>query len=127
MVVQGCRLVPKGRVNVIMWVCELFKIDKNILKPACMENLDLGVREHSPSAATTSHNASVQEVCDPFQAATGSPYSVLFFLMSGWLKDSVLFGARILLRPARNSMRGWVQECIFPVLLRLHANFGLRC
>ena len=44
MVVQGCRLAPKGRLNVIMWVCELFQIDKNILKPVCMENLDLVVR-----------------------------------------------------------------------------------
>ena len=45
-VVQGCRLAPKGRLNVIKGVCGLFQIDKNILKPACMKNLDLGVREH---------------------------------------------------------------------------------
>ena len=71
-----------------------------------MKKLDLGVREHSPSAATTSQIASVQEVCDPFQAATRPPHSVLF-------------GAWILLRLARNPMRGRVQECLFPVLLRL--------
>ena len=71
-----------------------------------MKNLDLEVREHSPSAATTSQIASAQEVCDPFETATGSPHSVLF-------------GAWIQVRPARNSMRGWVQECLFPVLLRL--------
>ena len=71
-----------------------------------MKNLDFGVREHPPSAATTSQIASVQKVCNPFQAATGSPHSVLF-------------GAWILLRPACNSMRGRIQECIFLVLLRL--------
>ena len=32
-VVQGCRLVPKGRLNVIIEVCELFRIDEHILKP----------------------------------------------------------------------------------------------
>ena len=58
-----------------------------------MENLDLGVREHSPSAPNTSKIASAQEVCDPFETATGSPHSVLF-------------GAWIQVRPARNSMRG---------------------
>ena len=88
MVVQGCRLAPKGRLNVIMWVCELFQIDKNILKPVCMENLDLGVREHSPSATTTSKIASAQEVCDPYETSTRPPHSVLF-------------GAWIQVRPAR--------------------------
>ena len=78
-----------------------------------MKNLDFEVREHSPSAATTSKIASVQKVCDPFQAATGSPHSVLF-------------GAWILLRLARNPICGSVQKCIFPVLLRF-TNFGLRC
>jgi hypothetical protein len=89
-----------------MGVCEVVQIDKNMFKQVCMKNLDFGVREHSLSAATTSQIASVQEVCDPFQAATGSPHSVLF-------------GAWILLRLARNPMRGRVQECLFPVLLRL--------
>ena len=89
-----------------MEVCGLVQIDKNTFKQVCMETLDFGVREHSPSAATTSQIASAQEVCDPFETATGSPHSVLF-------------GAWILLRPARNPMRGRVQECIFPVLLRL--------
>ena len=51
-----------------------------------MKKLNLGVREHSPSAATTSQITSAQEVCDPLLAATGSPHSVLF-------------GACILLRP----------------------------
>ena len=59
-VVWGCRLSPKGRLNVIMGVCELFQIDKNIKKPVCMKNLDLGVREHSPSATTTSKIASAR-------------------------------------------------------------------
>ena len=71
-----------------------------------MKNLDFEVREHSPSAATTSKIASVQKVSDPSQAATRTPHSVLF-------------GAWILLRPARNSMRGRIQECLFLVLLRL--------
>ena len=35
----GVRLVPKGRLNVIMGVCGLFQIDKSILKPVCMKNL----------------------------------------------------------------------------------------
>ena len=65
-VVWGCRLAPKGRLNVIMGVCGLFQIDKNIFKPVCMKNLDFGVREHSPSAATTSQTASAQGVCGPF-------------------------------------------------------------
>ena len=73
-----------------------------------MKNLDLEVCEHSPSAATTSQIASVQKVCDPFQAATGSPHSVLF-------------GAWILLRPACNSMRRRIQECLFLVLLHMRA------
>ena len=97
---------PKGRLSIIMEVCGLVQIDKNTFKQVCMETLDFGVREHSLSAATTSEIASAQEVCDPFETATGSPHSVLF-------------GAWILLRPARNPMRGRVQECIFPVLLRL--------
>ena len=71
-----------------------------------MKNLDLVVREHSLSAATTSRIASVQKVCEPFQAATGPPHSVLF-------------GAWILLRPACNYVRGRIQECLFLVLLRL--------
>ena len=71
-----------------------------------MKNLDLGVREHSPSAATTSQLASAQEVCGPPEAATRPPHSVLF-------------GAWILLRLARNPMWERVQECLFPVLLRL--------
>ena len=71
-----------------------------------MENLDLGVREHSPSATTTSKIASAQEVCDPFETSSRPPHSVLF-------------GAWILLRPACNSMRGRIQECLFLVLLRL--------
>ena len=96
MVVQRCRLVPKGRLNVIMWVCELFQIDKNILKQVCMENLDFGVREHSPSAATTSQIASAQEVCDPFETATGSPHSVLF-----WCLDPVAS------RPQSNARMGF--------------------
>ena len=106
MVVQGCRLVPKGRLNVFMWVCELFQIDKTILKQVCMENLDLGVREHSPSATTITKIASAQEVCYPFETSTRPPHSVLF-------------GAWIQVRPARKSMHGCVQECLFPVLLRL--------
>ena len=104
--VWGCRLAPKGRLNAIKGVCELVQIDKNLFKQVCMKNLDLGVREHSPSAATTSQIASAQEVCDPSQAATGSPHSVLF-------------GAWIQVRPARNPMRGRVQECLVPVLRRL--------
>ena len=76
------------------------------VKQVFMKNLNLEVREHSPNAATTSQTAPVQEVCDPFQAATRPPHSVLF-------------GAWILLRPACNSMRGRIQECLFPVLLRL--------
>ena len=63
-----------------------------------MENLDFEVREHSPSAATTSQIASVQEVCDPLQVATGSPHSVLF---EAW----------ILLSPACDPMRGRKRRC----------------
>ena len=43
-----------------------------------MENLDLEVREHSPSAATTSKIASAQEVCDPVETSTRPPHSILF-------------------------------------------------
>ena len=107
MVVLRCRLAPKGRLNVIMGVRGVVQIDKNLFKQVCMKNLDLRVREHSPpSAATTSQIASAQEVCVPSQAATGSPHSVLF-------------GAWIQVRPARNPMRGRVQECLVPVLRRL--------
>jgi hypothetical protein len=104
--VWGCRLAPKGRLNVIKGVCELVQIDKNVFKQVYMKKLDFGVREHSDSAATNSQIASAQEVCDPFQAASRPPHSVLF-------------GDWILLRPACNPMRGRVQECLFPVLLRL--------
>jgi hypothetical protein len=98
-VLNGCRLVSKGRLHVIMGVCEVVQIDKNLFKQVCMKNLDFGVREHSHNAPTTSQIASAQEVRGPRQAATGSPHSVLF-------------GAWIPLRPARNPMRGRVQECI---------------
>ena len=65
MALNGCRLAPKGRLKLIMGVCELVQIDKNMFKQVCMNFFDLGVREHSPSAATTSQIASAQEVCDP--------------------------------------------------------------
>ena len=39
---------------------------REVVKQVCMKNLDFGVREHSPSAATTSQIASAQGVCDPF-------------------------------------------------------------
>jgi len=77
-----------------------------MFKQVCMKNLDLVVREHSHSAPTTSQITSAQEVCEPLQAASRPPHSVLF-------------GAWIPLRPACNPMRGRVQECLFPVLLRL--------
>jgi hypothetical protein len=64
-VVLGCRLAPKGRLNVIMGVWGVVQIDKNLFKQVCMKNLDFDVREHSPSASTTSQMASAQEVCDP--------------------------------------------------------------
>ena len=79
----------------------MVQIDKNVFKQVCMKNLDLGVCEHSPSAATTSQTASAQEMCDPFQAATGSSYSGLF-------------GAWILLRPARNLVLGLFLNFTFP-------------
>jgi hypothetical protein len=82
---------PKGRLNIIKGVCGL---------------VDFEVREVLHSGEITSQTASAQEVCDPFQAASGSLHSVLF-------------GAWILLRPARNAMRRRVKECLFPVLLRL--------
>ena len=78
-----------------------------------MKNLNLGVRAHSPSAATTSQIASAQEVCDPLYVATGSPHSVLF-------------GAWILLRPARNPMRKKGPGMHISGFALL-ANFGLRC
>ena len=84
----------------------MVQIDQSLFKQLCMKNLDLVVREHSPSAATTPPKLPLCRKCDPFQAATGAPHSVLF-------------GAWILLRPACNSMRGRVQECIFLILLRL--------
>jgi hypothetical protein len=104
--VWGCRRAPKGRLNFIYGVCELVQIDKDVFKQVCMNFFDLRVHEHSHSAPTTSQIASVQEVCDPFQAATRPPHSVLF-------------GAWVLLRLARNPMRGRVHEYLFPVLLRL--------
>ena len=106
MVLNGCRPGPKGRLYVIKGVCELVQIDKNMFKQVCMKFFDLGVREHSRNAATTSKMASAQEVCGPLQASSRPPHSVLF-------------GAWILLRSACNPMPGRVQECIFPVLLRL--------
>jgi hypothetical protein len=105
-VLSGCRLGPKGRLNVIKRVCELVQIDKNVFKQVCMKFFDGGVREHSRNAATTSKMASAQEVCGPLQASSRPPHSVLF-------------GAWILLRSACNPMLGRVQECLFPVLLRL--------
>ena len=75
---NGCRLAPKGRLNLIMGVCELVQIDKNMFKQVCMKFFDLWVREHSPSAATTSKMTSAQEVCDPFETSTRPPHSVLF-------------------------------------------------
>ena len=51
-----------------------------------MKNLDLGVREHSPSAATTSKMTSAQEVCDPFETSTRPPHSVLF---GAWICDDI--------------------------------------
>ena len=108
MVLSGCRLVPKGRLNVILGVCRLVQIDKNLFKQICKEKLDLGVREHSLTGATTSQITSAQEVFDPFRAATGPPHSVRF-------------GAWILLRPARNSIARKGIGNLFAVLRRSQA------
>ena len=89
MVLSGCRLGPKGRLNVIKRVCELVQIDKNMFKQVFMKFFDLGVREHSPSAATTSKMTSAQEVCDPFETSTRPPHSVLF---GAWIQ--VLYTSR---------------------------------
>jgi hypothetical protein len=64
-VLSGCRLGPKGRLNVIERVCELVQIDKNMFKQVCMTFFGLGIREHSRNAATTSKMTSAQEVCEP--------------------------------------------------------------
>ena len=113
MVLSGCRLGPKGRLNVIKRVCELVQIDKNMFKQVFMKFFDLGVREHSPSAATTSKMTSAQEVCDPFETSTRPPHSVLF-------------GAWILLRLARESNARKGPGMHISGFASL-ANFGLRC
>jgi hypothetical protein len=82
--------LSKAQFASCFWVCnsgtEIPRTPMFWSNSAHVGFFDLGVREHSRNAATTSKMASAQEVCGPLQASSRPPQ-----LRSFWCLDLVTF------------------------------------